>query len=188
MCEGRGQERKGCERWRRSEENERWSQPRDAWGRPYAGPFIAFSWSVIRVVTSSRYGTIRANLQTPMPPQLWYSVLVMLNSATNETMGLVYFGTFTRPTIRSKSQYSHSPPLDTPRLIHHHFSAQIGEPAPAPTSCFFQRAHSSTQSERGYTLSKVREVVHVPGSQLPIGHLTVRTPRITNQNSSYHAH
>lgn len=32
----------------------------------------------------------------------------------------VFFGTFTKPTIRSKSQYSHSPPLDTPGLIHHH--------------------------------------------------------------------
>jgi hypothetical protein len=26
------------------------------------GPFIAFSWSVVRVVTSSRYGTTRNNL------------------------------------------------------------------------------------------------------------------------------
>lgn len=39
----------------------------------------------------------------------------------------VSFGTFTRPTIRSQGQYSHSPPLDTPGLIQHHTSMPKSE-------------------------------------------------------------
>lgn len=138
-------------------------------------------------MTSSRYGTIRANLQTPMPPQLWHSVLVMQNSATNETMGLVYFGTFTRPTIRSKSQYSHSPPLDTPGLIHHHFCPNRRTGAGAHMLLLSACPQLHSEQKRGCPLqsSRSRPCAWLSTADRTLTGLTVHTPRITNKNSSH---
>ena len=127
----------------RSKENERGSQPRDAWGSVcspiHRSLSSLFSWSVIRVVTSSRYGTTRPNLLTPTRPQLWHPVPVILhclNSARAPS-----------PSQRSDPRTGAPilnpliPPLWADSLLH---LAQFGGPAPAPSCCFPRRVHSST--------------------------------------------